>query len=390
MLQFYQIPCRGPARAPWLLCIAGLLGPAVVVITSVGAVTGVGIWFVTGILAPEGIGSLIHLFFWPWFIEWGAFTSEVILLLFYYYLWDRLAEKHPGRLTALGWGYVTMAVISAILISGILGFMLTPAGWPWGQTFDQAYYNPTFAPQVFLRLAGGLAIGSLLLAAWFTDLRLKLKGQTFFKTVIYMPNLIMASAFAMLFFALFSDNGPVNAALVGMGILKEPFSFLNSVWGNRGLIGLMNFLMWFGNTTIMLMAAIMGVDPTLYEAAELDGCTPNQMFWKITIPLIRPILVYVMITSMIGGLQMFDVPQILTNGKGGPDRTSTTMIMYLNNHLFSKNYGMAGAVSVVLFLVCAVLCVIVYMALTKEDDGLSKAERKARRQAAKQVKGGKA
>ena len=66
------------------------------------------------------------------------------------------------------------------------------------------------------------------------------------------------------------------------------------------------------------------------------------MFWKITIPLIRPILVYVMITSMIGGLQMFDVPQILTNGKGGPDRTSTTMIMYLNNHLFSKN-SMANA-----------------------------------------------
>ena len=84
---------------------------------------------------------------------------------------------------------------------------------------------------------------SLLLAAWFTDLRLKLKGQTFFKTVIYMPNLIMASAFAMLFFALFSDNGPVNAALVSMGLLKQPFSFLNTVWGNRGLIGLMNFLM---------------------------------------------------------------------------------------------------------------------------------------------------
>ncbi|MDD4702016.1 MAG: c-type cytochrome [Desulfovibrio sp.] len=150
----------------WARIARSLLGPTVVVITSVGAVTGVGIWFITGILAPEGIGSLIHLFFWPWFIEWGAFTSEVILLLFYYYLWDRLAEKHPGRLTALGWGYVTMAVISAILISGILGFMLTPAGWPWGQTFDQAYYNPTFVPQVFLRLAAGLGIGALLLAAW--------------------------------------------------------------------------------------------------------------------------------------------------------------------------------------------------------------------------------
>ena len=214
---------------------------------------------------------------------------------------------------------------------------------------------------------------SLLLAAWFTDLRLKLKGQTFFKTVIYMPNLIMASAFAMLFFALFSDNGPVNAVLQSMGWIDAPISFLNTVWGNRGLIGLMNFLMWFGNTTIMLMAAIMGVDPTLYEAAELDGCTPNQMFWKITIPLIRPILVYVMITSMIGGLQMFDVPQI----------------MYLNNHLFSKNYGMAGAVSVVLFLVCAVLCVVVYFSLTKEDDGLTRAQRKELNAAKKAAKGGK-
>ena len=150
----------------WARITRSLLGPTVVVITSVGAVTGVGIWFITGILAPEGIGSLIHLFFWPWFIEWGAFTSEVILLLFYYYLRDKLAEKHPGRLTALGWSYVAMAVISAILISGILGFMLTPAGWPWGQTFDQAYYNPTFAPQVFLRLAAGLGIGAVLLAGW--------------------------------------------------------------------------------------------------------------------------------------------------------------------------------------------------------------------------------
>ena len=210
---------------------------------------------------------------------------------------------------------------------------------------------------------------SLLLAAWFTDLRLKLKGQTFFKTVIYMPNLIMASAFAMLFFALFSDNGPVNAVLLSMGWIKTPISFLNTVWGNRGLIGLMNFLMWFGNTTIMLMAAIMGVDPTLYEAAELDGCTPNQMFWKITIPLIRPILVYVMITSMIGGLQMFDVPQVLTNALGTPNRTSTTLVMYLNNYLkTSKNYGMSGAISVVIFVITGLLSLVVFKSLTKQEE----------------------
>ena len=208
---------------------------------------------------------------------------------------------------------------------------------------------------------------SLLLAVWFTDTRLRLRFQPFFKTVIYMTNLIMASAFAMLFFTLFSDNGPVNTALMADGLLGEPFRFLSSVAGTRGLVGLMNFLMWFGNTTILLMAAVMGIDISLFEAAEIDGCTPSQTFWRITMPLIKPILIYVLITSLIGGLQMFDVPQILTNGKGSPDRCATTMIMYLNNHLYSKNYGLAGAVSTVLFLVCAVLCVVVTRTLDKDE-----------------------
>ena len=211
-----------------------------------------------------------------------------------------------------------------------------------------------FVPQIVI---------SLLLAAWFTDVRLKIKGKQFFKVVIYMPNLIMASAFAMLFFALFSDNGPVNSTLISMGILDHPFRFLSSVWGTRGLVGMMNFL-----TTILLMAAVMGINPALFEAAELDGCSPRQTFFRITLPMIRPILVYVLITSMIGGLQMFDVPQILTNGKGTPDRTSMTLIMYLNNHLFSKNYGMAGAVSVILFIIAAILCLVVYFTLNAEDD----------------------
>ena len=207
-----------------------------------------------------------------------------------------------------------------------------------------------------------------MLAAWFTDVRLKIKGKQFFKVVIYMPNLIMASAFAMLFFALFSENGPVNASLVSMGILKVPFRFLASVKGTRGLVALMNFLMWFGNTTILLMAAVMGISPSLFEAAELDGCSPRQTFFRVTLPMIRPILVYVLITSMIGGLQMFDVPQILTNGKGSPDRTVTTLIMFLNNHLYSKNYGMAGAISVILFVICAILCLLVYFNLNPTEN----------------------
>ena len=212
-------------------------------------------------------------------------------------------------------------------------------------------------------------------------------GKQFFKVVIYMPNLIMASAFAMLFFALFSTNGPVNAFLMSAGIIDEPFRFLSSVWGARGLVGLMNFLMWFGNTTILLMAAVMGISPSLFEAAELDGCTSTQTFFKITLPMIRPILVYVLITSMIGGLQMFDVPQILTNGKGAPDRTTETVIMFLNNHLYSKNFGMAGAVSVILFIICAILCLVIYFAMNPEDEKAARRRKRGKDQKKQRKRG---
>ena len=208
-----------------------------------------------------------------------------------------------------------------------------------------------FVPQIVV---------ALVLAAWFTDARLKIRGKQFFKVVIYLPNLIMASAFALLFFTMFSTNGPINSILMSLGWIKDPIDFMGSVVGTRSLIGFMNFLMWFGNTTIMLMAAVMGISMDIFEASDLDGCNSIQRFYYITLPLIRPILAYTLITSIIGGLQMFDVPQILTNGQGNPDRTSMTLIMFLNSHLKSKNYGMAGALSVVLFIITGILSLVVF------------------------------
>ena len=285
-----------------------------------------------------------YIFIAPFFLVFLIFQLIPLAQTIYYSFF----EYYRSGLTIIGPNPVGFENYKALFESDFLSYA--------GNTV--ILWLAGFVPQIIV---------SLLLAAWFTDVRLRIKGKQFFKVVIYMPNLIMASAFAMLFFALFSDNGPVNAALVSAGILKEPFRFLSSVSGTRGLIALMNFLMWFGNTTILLMAAVMGISPSLFEAAELDGATPNQIFFRITLPMIRPILVYVLITSMIGGLQMFDVPQILTNGEGSPNRTSTTLIMYLNNHLYSKNYGMAGAVSVILFIICAILCLLVYFTLNADE-----------------------
>ena len=202
---------------------------------------------------------------------------------------------------------------------------------------------------------------ALLLSVIFTSYRLKIKGQQFFKTVIYMPNLIMASAFSMLFFTLFSNVGPINQLIMQLGIADQPIPFFDKQYTVRGLVALMNFLMWFGNTTILLMAGIMGIDQCLFEAANLDGANSVQVFFKVTLPLLMPVLVYTVITALIGGLQMFDVPQVLTNGAGTPNRSSTTLIMYLNNFLkTSKNYGMAGAVSVIFFIITGLLSIRVF------------------------------
>jgi multiple sugar transport system permease protein len=217
-----------------------------------------------------------------------------------------------------------------------------------------------FVPQLVL---------SITLAAWFSDHRLGLRGIQFFKAVIYFPNLIIAASFASLFFSFFADCGPVNALLMELGIIDEPFQFFSNTWSTRTLVAFMNCTMWFGNTTLLLLAGMLGIDKSLKEAAEVDGASTWQVFTRITLPLIRPILLYVIITSLIGGIQMFDVPQILTKGTGDPNRSTMTVLMYMNKHMFSKNYGVSGALSFILFMVTAVLSIIVFSLNSKTEEG---------------------
>lgn len=283
-----------------------------------------------------------YIFLIPFFLVYIIFSLIPLLSTFYYSFF----EYYMSGLKQIGPTFVGLANFRAIFESDLLKYMAnTGIMWIIG-----------FIPQIAV---------SLLLAVWFTDSRLKLKATGFFKSVVYLPNLIMAAAVAMLFFTLFSDSGPVNNILINLGMIEGPYRFLTYTWSTRLLIAAMNFIMWFGNTTILLMAGIMGIDTALFEAAEIDGAKSWKIFTHITIPSIRPILIYVIITSMIGGIQMFDLPQVLTNGKGAPDRTTMTIIMFLNNHLFSKNYGMAGALSVILFVITAIISSVQFSIMSK-------------------------
>lgn len=293
-----------------------------------------------------------YLFIAPFFIAYGIFTLYPQVLT----VWNSFFENYRSGLNVVGPNFVGLQNYITLFTPDSNG------------TIDILKYAGN---TIVLWLGGAIPqiVIALLLAVFFTSYRLNIRGQQFFKTVIYMPNLIMASAFSMLFFTLFSTVGPVNQALVEAGILDEAIDFFSHKITVRFLICLMNFLLWFGNTTILLMAGIMGIDQNLFEAANIDGASSTQVFFKVTLPLLKPILIYTVITAMIGGLQMFDVPQILTDGAGTPNRTSMTLIMYLNSYLkTSKNYGMAGAISVVIFIITGLLSMVVYRSLTKKED----------------------
>ena len=234
-----------------------------------------------------------------------------------------------------------------------------------------------FIPQICL---------ALLLTAWFTSRRNELRAQGLFKVIFYMPNIITAASIAILFNKLFAyPIGPVSSLLQSLHIIDEPINFINKVAPTRGIISFIQFWMWYGYTMIILISGVLGINPDLYEAAELDGASNSQMFWKITIPNLKTILLYTMITSMIGGLNMYDIPQLFN--KGNPANSTLTTNMYIYNQAFSGSYmyARAAAASMVMFIIIAVASVLVFLAFN-DDEGKAKREAKrAARRARKEV-----
>lgn len=229
-----------------------------------------------------------------------------------------------------------------------------------------------FVPQI------GLA---LILAKWFSDIRMNLKGAGIFKVAFYMPNIITAASVAILFASLFGyPNGPINQLLIYFGVLEEPFEFFRSAWATRSIVAFIQFWMWYGSTFIIITAAILGINPSLYEAARVDGATSGQMFRHITLPLISPITLYILVTSLIGGMQMFDIPFLLTKD-GNPGYSIETITMFIYRQAFQggRNYYVASTASVLLFLVILVVSFFLFKAMNRKTDEESNRKRRLKR-----------
>ncbi len=222
-----------------------------------------------------------------------------------------------------------------------------------------ALWLMNFIPQI------GIA---LLLSVWFTSTRLKIKGGGFWRMFFYLPNLMMPSAIAALFFSLFSFYGPVNQFLVRADLLPQAIDFIRSPSVMRGLVVFIQWWMWFGQTTILLMAGMTSISVAVYEAATIDGASMWQMFKYITLPLIKPVMIYVLVTSLVGGMQMFDIPFLLTDGRGSPANSILTnnILMYMKFRSSQGHIGAASSVGVVVFIMTTFVALLIFYLLREK------------------------
>ncbi len=258
-------------------------------------------------------------------------------------------------------------------------------------TFHKALLNTVklwvcnFIPQLLL---------ALLLSAWFTNRRTKIPGEGAFKVLFYMPNIITASTVAVLFASLFgAPMGPVNDLLVRWHIIQEPFFFLESKGAAQGIVMFIQTWQWYGYTMIILISGVLGIDPEIFEAADIDGANGWQVFWKITIPSIKTILLFTLITSLIGGLNMFDIPNLLVVNSG-PDNATLTTSVLIYKQAFSGGYlyNRASAMSMIMFIIIVIASAIMFYLMRDKDEvalkKLKRREAKAKKQALKLAKGG--
>jgi multiple sugar transport system permease protein len=243
-----------------------------------------------------------------------------------------------------------------------------------------ANFKRLFADIVFMRAVGNTwliwilnfipQIGiALLLSVLFTSARLKIKAVGMWRAIFYLPNLLMPAAVAALFNALFGYYGPMNQLLVRAEYLPEAMRYLESSTVTRGLVVFIQWWTWFGQTMIVLMAGMTSIPIHLYEAAMVDGATVWQMFRRITLPLLKPILIFIFVTSLVGGMQMFDIPFLLTDGRGSPSSSIQTnnILMFMKFASSKGHIGAASSVGVLIFIMTSVCALGIFYFLRDRD-----------------------
>jgi len=220
-------------------------------------------------------------------------------------------------------------------------------------TFRKALFNTILylIIQVPVMIVLALIISSML-----NTKNLKCKG--FFRTAIFLPCVTSLVAYSIIFKSLFSVDGFINGALMSLHLISEPIGFLTDPFWARVVIIIAITWRWTGYNMIFYLSGLQSIDESIYEAADIDGTTPFQKFTRITIPMLKPIILFTTINSTIGTLQLFDEPMNIT--QGGPANATITISQYIYNLLFkfNPNFGYAAAVSFIVVVLIVILSLI--------------------------------
>lgn len=280
-----------------------------------------------------------------------------------------------GKQRAAGWMYLAPATILIFIMSfwpiiqaGITSFKTgSSANMQWANPLTYNYTR-MFQDAVFKRSIGNtflyliievpiMLVLAILLAQLLNNKHLKFKGL--FRTCVFLPCATSLVSYALIFKSLFATQGLINTILVKLGILENNFNFLGTGWSAKIIIIVALIWRWTGYNMVFFLAGLQNIEYSVYEAAKIDGASGWRTFWSITVPLLRPTIVMTAIMSINGTLQLFDESVNLT--KGGPANATITMSHYIYNGSFGEgvaNFGYASAMSVIVFIMVAILAFI--------------------------------
>ncbi len=197
---------------------------------------------------------------------------------------------------------------------------------------------------------------ALILASMLNDPNLKFRG--FFRTALFLPCATSLVSYAIVFRSLFALDGFVNYFLTTLRIVDRPINWIGSPWTARALIIIALTWRWTGYNMVFYLAGLQNIDSSIYEAALIDGASGLTRFTKITIPLLKPIILLTTIMSTNGTLQLFDETMNLTNGGPANATLSISQYIYRLSFQYSPRFGYAAAISFVVFVMVAVLSFI--------------------------------
>ena len=223
--------------------------------------------------------------------------------------------------------------------------------------FKKALWNTlTFlAIQVPIMIFISLAVSSCLNSS-------KLRYKQWFRLAIFLPCVTSLVAYSILFKSMFELDGVVNSVLMAIHIISEPIPWLADPFWAKVTVIIAITWRWTGYNMIFFLSAMQNIDKSIYEAARIDGVSPIKQFLFITVPLLKPVILFTTVTSTIGTLQLFDEAMNITNG--GPANSTMTLSLYIYNLSFSyvPNFGYAATVSYVIVVLSAVLAVVQFKA----------------------------